>query len=97
MSDGMNYAPKGEANAVVGPGEFVFSVIGLDHGHINGQTNGLLEAGATLKSVWDPDPEKLASFKAAYDQVTIASCKEEVLEDDEVKLIAAAAIPCDRG
>ena len=49
--DGLNYAPKGKPNPVVKPGEFVFSVIGLDHGHIFGMCNGLLEAGATLKYV----------------------------------------------
>ena len=45
--DGMNYAPKGKENKVVKPGEFVVGVTALDHGHINGMTNGLLEAGAT--------------------------------------------------
>ena len=46
--DGMNYAPKGKPNPVVNKGEFVFAVIGLDHGHIYGMSNGLLEAGASL-------------------------------------------------
>ena len=48
-SDGMNYAPKGKPNPVVKPGEFIFSVIALDHGHIFGMCNGLVEAGATIK------------------------------------------------
>lgn len=43
--DGMNYAPKGKPNPVVNKGEFVFAAIGLDHGHIYGMSNGLLEAG----------------------------------------------------
>ena len=46
--DGMNYAPKGKPNPVVNKGEFVFAAIGLDHGHIYGMSNGLLEAGASL-------------------------------------------------
>ena len=29
---------------VVGPGEFQFAAVGLEHGHIYGMTNGLLEA-----------------------------------------------------
>ncbi|HBG76731.1 MAG TPA: oxidoreductase, partial [Clostridiales bacterium] len=65
--DGMNYAPKGKPNPVVKKGEFVFAAIGLDHGHIRGMTNGLLEAGATLKWVYDPDPKKAESFRKAYD------------------------------
>ena len=42
--DGMNYAPVGRPDPVVKPGEFTFAAIGLDHGHIYGMTNGLLEA-----------------------------------------------------
>ena len=45
-SDGMNYAPQGKPSPVVKPGEFVFAAAHLDHGHIYGQCNGLLEAGA---------------------------------------------------
>ena len=30
-SDGMNYAPRGKVNHVCKPGEFRFSVIGVDH------------------------------------------------------------------
>ena len=57
--DGMNYAPKGKPNPVVKEGEFPIAAAALDHGHINGMCNGLVEAGATLKWVYDPDPEKV--------------------------------------
>ena len=66
--EGMNYAPKGKPAPVVKPGEFVFSVIGLDHNHIYGMTNGLLEAGATLRYVYDPDPEKVAAYRLTFPQ-----------------------------
>lgn len=46
VSDGMNYAPKGKAAPVVGPGEFVIAAVSLEHGHIYGMCNGLTEAGA---------------------------------------------------
>lgn len=95
-SDGMNYAPKGKPNAVVKPGEFVFAAVALDHGHIYGMTNGLLEAGATLKWVYDRDPAKAAAFAEKFPQVKIAASEEEVLQDPEVQLIAGAAIPSDR-
>ncbi len=97
MSDGMNYAPKGKAAAVVKPGEFVFSVIGLDHGHIFGQTNGLVEAGATLKYVYDPDPAKVAHYRKLYPNAIAAESEKQVLEDAETRLVAAACVPCDRG
>lgn len=95
--DGMNYAPKHEAKPVVGPGEFVIAAIALDHGHIYGMCNGLVEAGAQLKWVYDPDPEKVKAFIAAYPGVRVARSAEEVLEDPEVRLVAAAAVPSERG
>ena len=54
----MNYAPQGKPSPVVKPGEFTFAAAHLDHGHIYGQCNGLLEAGAELKWVYDPDAKK---------------------------------------
>ena len=96
-SDGMNYAPVGKPQPVVKPGEFVFAAAHLDHGHIYGQTNGLLEAGATLKWVFDPDAEKLKAFLKSYPQAKTARSLEEILDDPEVRMVAAAAIPCERG
>lgn len=91
--DGMNYAPKGIENKVVKPGEFVVGVTALDHGHINGMTNGLLEAGATIKYVYDPDPEKVKAYVEQFPGVPIADSLEQILEDPEIKLVAAAAVP----
>lgn len=96
-SDGMNYAPQGKAEPVVAAGEFVFAAAHLDHGHINGQCNGLLEAGATLKWVYDPDPKKVEAFLANYPQAKVARSLDEILDDSEVKMVAAAAVPSERG
>lgn len=56
--DGMTYAPKGKPNPVVKAGEFEVAAVALDHGHIYGMCNGLVEAGATLKWVYDPDEKE---------------------------------------
>lgn len=95
-SDGMNFAPKGKPAPVVGEGAFVFAAIGLDHGHIGGMINGLLEAGATLKWIYDPDPEKLARYCAMYPMAKAARVEAEVLDDPAVKLVASACITSDR-
>ena len=95
-ADGMNYAPTGKPKPVVGNREFVFSAVRLDHGHIYGMTNGLLEAGATLKYVYDPDPKKVEAFIKAYPQATPARSEEEALQDQETRLIAGAAITSER-
>ena len=96
MSDGMNYAPKGKPQPVVNPGEFVFAAIGLDHGHIYGQCNGLVEAGATLAAVYDPDPAKVNAFVERFPGTRIARSEQEILQDAVINLVAAAAVPADR-
>ncbi len=96
-ADGMNYAPQGKPSPVVKTGEFTFAAAHLDHGHVYGQCNGLLEAGAELKWVYDPDPKKVAAFQLKYPQARAARTLDELLDDPSVKLITAAAVPCDRG
>lgn len=94
--DGMTYAPKGKPNPVVKEGEFSIAAAALDHGHIYGMVNGLLEAGATLKWVYDPDTKKVEEFVEKFPQVAIAESLDQILDDHEVKLVAAAAIPSQR-
>ena len=96
VSDGMNYAPEGKAAPVVGPGEFVIAVVSLEHGHIYGMCNGLTEAGATLKWVYDPDPKKVEAFLEKFPQAKAAGSEEEVLADPEVKLVCGAAVTSER-
>jgi predicted dehydrogenase len=96
-ADGMNHAPQGKPAHVCGPGDFPFAAVALDHGHIFGQCNGLIEAGATLRYVYDPDPKKVAGFIEKYPQAKPAASLEMILDDPEIRLVAAAAIPCDRG
>ena len=95
--DGMNYAPTGRPAPVVGEGEFVFAAARLDHGHIYGQCNGLNEAGATLKWVFEPDAGRREAFCARYPGVRQAREFEEILDDPAVQLVAAAAVPSERG
>ncbi len=97
MKDGMNYAPQGKPSPVVRPGEFVFAATSLDHGHIYGQCNGLVEAGGTLKWVYDRDRARLDKFQKAFPQAQCADSLERILDDREVVLVAAAAIPNERG
>lgn len=97
-ADGLNYAPEfsGKARKVVEEGRFFFSAVGLDHGHIYAMTNGLLEAGATLRQVYDDDEKKIAAFLARYPQAQRAETEEEVLQSD-VDLIVSAYRPDRRG
>jgi predicted dehydrogenase len=95
-ADGMNYAPKGKARPVCGKGDFRFAAIGLDHGHIYGMCNGLIEAGAELAWVYDPEPSRVEAFRKSYPPVKVARSEEEILDDASVNMIASASIPCER-
>ncbi|WP_248925276.1 Gfo/Idh/MocA family protein [Paenibacillus hamazuiensis] len=96
-SDGMNYAPQGKPNPVVSKGEFAFAAVALDHGHIYGMCNGLVEAGADLVKVYDPDPAKVDAFVQKFPQAQAAASLDEILQDPNIKLVAAAAVPSERG
>ena len=96
-ADGQSYAPRAKPNPVVKPGEFNIAAVHLDHGHIYGMCNGLTEAGATLKWVYDPDPKKVEAFVAKFPAVRVARALDEVLGDPAVNLVASAAVTCERG
>lgn len=97
MRNGSDYAPTGIiAGPVVEPGEFIFASAFLEHGHIHGQMKGLTEAGGQCRWVYDPDPIKVADFCRQYPGVRVARSLEEILDDAEVRLVSAAAIPNER-
>jgi predicted dehydrogenase len=95
-NDGQTYAPKGKMQRVCKEDEFCVGVIGLDHGHIFGMCNGLSEAGATIKSVWDSDRAKVEAFCRAFPSAKIASAPDLIYDDPTIRLVATAAIPCNR-
>lgn len=95
-ADGQNYAPEAQVDRVVGPDEFCIAAAYLDHGHIYGQCNGLVAAGASLTSVFDPDPERVRAFAEAFPSVRIVESFDEILGDPRIDLVAAAAVPDQR-
>jgi len=90
ITSGASYAPKGKPMPVVKPGEFVFAAMGLYHGHIYGMCNGLIEAGGTLKTYYDPNPAYMAAFAKQFPGVKPAAGEEEILGDREIALVAGA-------
>ena len=73
-----------------------FSAIGLNHGHIYGQVDALLEAGAEFVSFYAKESDLAAQFAKGYPQAKLACSVQEILEDETIHLIASAAIPCER-
>jgi predicted dehydrogenase len=73
-----------------------FGVIGLNHNHIYGMTDQLLEAGGELTAFFAPEPDLAAAFAARFPQARLARGADEVLEDDGIALIASAGISSER-
>lgn len=73
-----------------------FSVIGLNHGHIYGMVNSLLDGGGTLVAVYAKEPELLQRFAKRYPDAKIAKSEAEIIEDDTIQLVASAGIPVER-
>lgn len=73
-----------------------FSVIGLNHSHIYGQTSLLLDAGAEFVSFYAREPELAAPFAEKFPQANQVQDAREILEDETIQLVVSAAIPCER-
>src|SRR5262249_30714109 len=54
-------------------------------------------AGGTIKWVCDPDEKKTAAFARRYPSIKVAKSLQQVLDDSEVKMVAAAAVTSERG
>jgi len=73
-----------------------FSVIGLNHGHINGQTEAVLRGGGELISFYAKESDLAAGFAKRFPQAKLARSQKEILEDKSIQLIVSASIPNER-
>jgi predicted dehydrogenase len=74
-----------------------FAVIGINHGHVNSQTNAILRARGELVWLYAKEPDLVEAFRKQFPQVKLARSEAEVLEDPSIKLVVSAAIPDERG
>lgn len=88
-------ADKRKTNSVVA-GAIKFSVIGLNHGHINSQTEAVIRGGGELVSFYAPEPDLASAFSKRYPQAKLAGSEKEILEDKSIQLVVSASIPSDR-
>jgi predicted dehydrogenase len=73
-----------------------FAVIGLNHGHITGQTEAVLRGGGELALVYAKEPDLLSGFTKRYPQARVARSEQEVLDDTSIQLVVSASIPNER-
>ncbi|MEZ4632161.1 MAG: Gfo/Idh/MocA family oxidoreductase [Deinococcales bacterium] len=91
------FDPLGPPKPVCQKGEFPFAAAYLDHGHIYGQCEALIEAGGNLCYVYDKDPDKVAEFVKKFPEVKVLTSEEALLDKEDIKLITAAAVTSQRG
>jgi predicted dehydrogenase len=77
------------------PPKVRFSVIGVNHDHINGMTNAVIRGGGELVAVYAKEPELIAAYVKRFPQAKVARSEQEVLDSD-VQLVLSAAIPDER-
>jgi predicted dehydrogenase len=76
--------------------EIRFAVTGLNHGHIYGQTQSMLDAGAEAACFYAPEEDLAAQFSAAFPQIPRVASLQEILEDKSIQLVLNAGIPVER-
>ena len=96
MKDGRDYIATSAVKSpcVVPEGAFRIAVVGLAHGHVYSLVGGLMEAGATLDCVYDPDPSKVAAFIERFgNRARAVSSLEEILSDKGISLVVNCVRP----
>jgi predicted dehydrogenase len=78
------------------PPRIRFAAIGLNHDHINGQTNAVIRGGGELVSFYAKEPELAAAYGKKYPQAKPARSEQEILEDPKLQLVVSAAIANER-
>lgn len=73
-----------------------FSVININHGHINGMVQAVTRGGGQLVSVYAKEPDLLAAFTKQFPQAKVAASEKEILEDNTIQLIMSSGIPDER-
>ena len=71
---------------------FAFAAIGLNHGHIYGQSRVMLDAGCRLKAFFAPEDDLAAAYQKAFPQARRVDDEQAILEDPEIVLVIGAGI-----
>jgi len=73
-----------------------FSVIGINHNHINSQVETVKKGGGELVSFFAKEPDLAAAFSKTFPEARQVKSMNEILEDKNIQLVISAAIPDER-
>jgi len=71
---------------------FPLGVIGINHGHIYGQAEVMLDAGCRLKSFHAVEDDLAAAFVKRFPEAKRVPDERAILEDPEIRLVLGAGI-----
>jgi predicted dehydrogenase len=73
-----------------------FGVIGINHGHINGQVRAVQQGGGELVAFHAKEDDLAAGFAKAFPQAKRVADEREILEDPKLQLVVSASINDER-
>ncbi len=88
-------APR-RVEAAPAPPRIRFAAIGLNHGHIYGQTEAVVRGGGELGSFFAPENDLATAYAKRFPEAKRARDEREILEDPSVRLVVSAAIASER-
>ena len=88
--------PKQMAEPAAAPARIRFSVININHNHINSMTDAVKRGGGELVAVYAKEPELLAAYTKLFPEVKVAKSEKEILEDQSIQVILSSSIPDER-
>jgi predicted dehydrogenase len=78
------------------PPRIRFGVIGLNHDHINGQTQAVMRGGGELVAFFAKEPNLAAAYMKRFPGAKLARSEQEILENPTIQLVVSASIPNER-
>ena len=73
-----------------------FSVIAINHSHINSMVDAVIRGGGQFVSFYAKEADLSADFAKRFPQVKIAASEQEILEDPSIQVVLSSAIPAER-
>lgn len=73
------------------------AAVGLDHRHIYGQLQGMIDVGAACKGWWtEGEPNTIEGFEKRFPGLPRVDDRRALIEDPDIDLVVIAAVPADR-
>ncbi|MCI4665781.1 MAG: hypothetical protein MRY74_13785 [Neomegalonema sp.] len=74
-----------------------FAALGLDHRHIYGMAEGMIDVGCEFVGYWtDGEPQPLSGFQKRFPSVPRLAEIAPLLQDPSISLVLIAAPPAER-